>query len=462
MLKKDKKEREQVEFICLEEFVPENHLLRKIDKAVDFSKIYEFVEDLYCHNNGRNSVDPVVLFKMVLIQHLYGITSLRKTAEEVKMNLAYRWFVGYLINEETPHFSTISYNFRNRFNSETIEKIFYWILEEIRKNGYLQPEVVFVDGTHIKANANMKKVVKKAVPEAAKHYQKELMEEINEDRKNHGKKEFKDDDKPPKEKTINESTTDPESGVFHKGEHKKCLAYEAHTACDARGYIMDVEVTPGNIHDSVAFDGLYDKLVEHNEEIETVVADSAYNTPYIAKKLTDDKKDILVPYRRPMTKKGFFKKYEFAYDEYYDCVICPENQVLKYSTTNRDGYREFKSSPKICENCPSREKCTESKNFQKTYTQHVWYKYLDRLLDVKYSIEYKGLYEHRKETIERVFADAKEKYAMRYTPYRGLSQVTNWVRLKFACMNLKKLAIHMFRNCSSYFKLTVFFKILST
>ncbi len=462
MLKKDKKEREQVEFICLENLIPENHLLRKIDKAVDFSKIYEFVEDLYCHNNGRNSVDPVVLFKMVLIQHLYGITSLRKTAEEVKMNLAYRWFVGYLINEETPHFSTISYNFRNRFNSETIEKIFYWILEEIRKNGYLQPEVVFVDGTHIKANANMKKVVKKAVPEAAKHYQKELMEEINEDRKNHGKKEFKDDDKPPKEKIINESTTDPESGVFHKGEHKKCLAYEAHTACDARGYIMDVEVTPGNIHDSVAFDGLYDKLVEHNEEIETVVADSAYNTPYIAKKLTDDKKDILVPYRRPMTKKGFFKKYEFAYDEYYDCVICPENQVLKYATTNRDGYREFKSNPKICENCPSKEKCTESKNFQKTYSQHVWHEYLDKLLDVKFAIKYKGLYEHRKETIERVFADAKEKYAMRYTPYRGLSQVTNWVRLKFACMNLKKLAIHMFRGCSSYLNFTVFFKILST
>ena len=180
MLKKEKEERMQMEMICMDELVPEDHLLRKIDDAVDFSRIYDFVEDLYCHNNGRPSIDPVVLFKMVLIQHLFGIPSLRKTAEEVRMNIAYRWFLGYLLNEQTPHFSTLSYNFRNRYTSETVEKIFYWILEEINNAGYLSPEAVFVDGTHIKANANIKKVVKKEVPNAAKVYEKQLMEEINE------------------------------------------------------------------------------------------------------------------------------------------------------------------------------------------------------------------------------------------------------------------------------------------
>ena len=86
------------------------------------------------------------------------------------MNIAYRWFLGYLMNEPTPHFSTISYNFKHRFTPETIERIFYWILDEINSAGYLSPEAVFVDGTHIKANANIKKVVKKAVPKAAKIY----------------------------------------------------------------------------------------------------------------------------------------------------------------------------------------------------------------------------------------------------------------------------------------------------
>ena len=111
MLVKNAENREQLEFVSLENMVPQDHLLRKIDDAIDFKKIYEFVEDLYCEDNGRPSVDPVVLFKIVLIQHIYGISSLRRTLEEVSMNLAYRWFIGYPLNEAVPHFSTVSYNF---------------------------------------------------------------------------------------------------------------------------------------------------------------------------------------------------------------------------------------------------------------------------------------------------------------------------------------------------------------
>lgn len=146
MLEKKAKNREQVEFICLENLVPQDHLLRKIDNAVNFDKLYEFVEELYCNDNGRPSIDPVILFKMVLIQHLYGITSLRKVAAEVSMNMAYRWFLGYTLNETTPHFSTLSYNFRHRFNSDTVDKIFNWILDEIAEAGYLNAEAVFIDG----------------------------------------------------------------------------------------------------------------------------------------------------------------------------------------------------------------------------------------------------------------------------------------------------------------------------
>ena len=107
MLVKNAENREQLEFVSLENMVPQDHLLRKIDDAIDFKKIYEFVEDLYCEDNGRPSVDPVVLFKIVLIQHIYGISSLRRTLEEVSMNLAYRWFIGYPLNEAVPHFSTV-------------------------------------------------------------------------------------------------------------------------------------------------------------------------------------------------------------------------------------------------------------------------------------------------------------------------------------------------------------------
>lgn len=242
-------ERGIFEIVDTESLVPAEHLLRKIDAAVDFNKIYDMVEPLYCADNGRPSVDPVVLFKMVLIQHLYGLGSLRRTAEEVRANIYYRWFLGYRLQEDTPHFSTVSYNFRHRFTAETIDQIFNWILREMVEAGYVAPGVVFVDGTHIKANANTKKVVKKEVPVAAKRYAEELMEEVNADREAHGKKPFEDDSdddnnsEPPappkkkrdntskkklkkrkkeaKKKTVTVSTTDPDCGLFVKGDHKK-------------------------------------------------------------------------------------------------------------------------------------------------------------------------------------------------------------------------------------------------
>lgn len=307
MIVKQRENREQVEIFSIEEFVPADHLLRKIESAIDFTYIYEIVEDLYCADNGRPGIDPVVIFKMVLIQHLYGLPSLRRTVEEIKMNVAYRWFLGYLMNEPIPHFSTISYNFKHRYTEKTIEEIFYWILKEISKAGYLSPEVVFIDGTHIKANANMKKVVKKAVPQAARIYEEQLMEEINEDRANHGKKPF-DGTKATEEKAINESTTDPESGVFHKGEHKKCFAYTAQTGCDKNGYVMDVTVNSGNVHDSVAFDGLYERLIEKNPEIEAVVMDAGYKTPWISKRVLDDKRIPVLLYKRPMGKQDFLNR----------------------------------------------------------------------------------------------------------------------------------------------------------
>lgn len=254
---------------------------------------------------------------MVLIQHLYGIPSLRRTVEEINVNIAYRWFLGYMLNEPVPHFATISYNFRHRFTEDTIEKIFTWVLFEAQKSGYLSPEVVFVDGTHIKANANINKRMKKAIPAAARVYEEQLMKEINEDRKEHGKKPFDDGTGgSQKERQVTVSTTDPESGMFHKGEHKRCFAYEAHTVCDKHNFVLDTVVTSGNVHDSVAFDELYDKVVQRFPEIKTITMDAGYKTPWICKKVIDDGRVPSLPYKRPQTKKGFHEWYKYVYDEY--------------------------------------------------------------------------------------------------------------------------------------------------
>lgn len=460
MLSKGQNRIDQMEMVWMDDLVPPDHLLRKIESAVNFEKIYEMVEDLYSEDKGRPSIDPVVLVKMVLIQHLYGLPSLRRTASEVEVNIAYKWFLGYGLKEETPHFSTLSYNFKHRFTSETVDKIFAWILNEIAEAGYLSTTAVFIDGTHIKANANNKKKIQEEVPVASKRYAKELMEEVNADREEHGKKPFDDNDnnEPPKPskptkntskkklarrkkmKKVTKSLTDPDSGLFVKGDHKRQFAYEAHTACDKHGYILETVVTPGNVHDSVAFDDVYDKVTDKFPEVKTIVADSAYKTPHICKKIFSDNRVLSTAYKRSMTMKGGHEWWKYVYDEEYNCIICPEFHTLEYTTTNRDGYREYKSNPDICRNCPTRELCTHSKDCVKVVQRHLWKDYEELADDARYTPEYAELYKQRKETIERVFADAKEKHAMRYTPYRSLVQVSNWVRLKFAAMNLKKFA----------------------
>ena len=226
-----KMDRDIIEIVGINSLVPQEHLLRKIDAAVDFSKLYEMVEPLYCEDNGRPSIDPVVLFKMVLIQHVYGLPSLRRTAEEVSGSIYYRWFLGYSLQEE--------------------------------------------------------------IPVVSKHYAEELMAEVNADREAHGKKPFDDDDEQPpkggkkprdntskkklarrkKEKahTVTKSITDPDCGLFVKGDHKRQFAYEAHTACDKRGFILEAVVTPGNVHDSAAFDQVYKNVTARFPQIERAI-----------------------------------------------------------------------------------------------------------------------------------------------------------------------------------------------
>ena len=166
---KGTKQRQAVEMLCTDMLVPAEHLLRKIDAAVNFERIYDMVEYLYCEDNGRPSVDPVVLFKLVLIQHLYGIRSLRQTVKDAEVNVAYRWFIGYTMTQAIPHFATISSAFATRFPSDVIEQVFAWILDEANNAGYLDPTAVFMDETNIKANANLKKHIKKVIPQAALH-----------------------------------------------------------------------------------------------------------------------------------------------------------------------------------------------------------------------------------------------------------------------------------------------------
>ena len=453
--------RREAIIVDLEALVPKDHLLRKIEKVMDYEWLYERLEPYYCHDNGRPGTDPVVLIKMVLIQHLFGIPSLRQTYQRIQDTLSYRWFLGYGLLEEIPHFATVSYAFCKRFPDELTSEIFEHILNKALNNRMLDASAIFIDGTHIKASANKKKFQKAQVVKAAKVYSGQLRREVNEEREKLGKKPIEDEDDDEHrqggggetvEKTV--STTDPNCGMFVKGEHERQFAYEAHTACDKRGFVLGVEVTAGNVHDSVAWDKVYDD-VTGKFKVQFVTMDAGYKTPWIAKKTIEDSKIPILPYTRYTGKKDRYKPWdkpwEYTYDPANDTYICPRGGILRHTTTDREGKRTYRSTPAQCRDCPCKAKCGANEKGQKVYTTHIWQEYLDLVEQIRKTDRAKEIYAQRKETIERVFADAKEKHAMRYTHHRGLAAITRWVRLKFAAMNLKKLANWSWKNSFSRF-----------
>ena len=186
--------RKEVVMVDLEDLVPKDHLLRKIEKVMDYDWLYERLSPYYCHDNGRPGTDPVVLIKMVLIQHIFGIPSLRQTRREIEVNLAYRWFLGYGLLDEIPHFATVSYAFCKRFPEELAQEIFEHILTKALNNRMVDPSTIFIDGTHIKASANKKKFQKVQVEKAAKVYAEQLRQEVNAEREKLGKKPIEEEE----------------------------------------------------------------------------------------------------------------------------------------------------------------------------------------------------------------------------------------------------------------------------
>lgn len=441
-----KNSRRDVVFVDIDALVPQDHLLRKVEKVMDYDWLYERLDPYYCKDNGRPGTDPVVLIKMVLIQHLYGIPSLRQTYERINDTLSYRWFLGYGLLEKIPHFATVSYAFCRRFPEGLCEEIFEHILNKALNNKVLDTSAVFIDGTHIKASANKKKFQKEQVRKAAKVYDQQLREEINAERENLGKSPIdddSDDDNPSggstSEKTV--STTDPESGLFVKGEHERQFAYEAHTACDKHGFILGVEVTAGNVHDSVAWNDLYAQVTARFPKAKYVTMDAGYKTPWIAKRVIDDGRIPVLPYtNHHYSKKTLFKPWDYEYDPAVDTFTCKHGGILRHTTTDKNGKRVYRSNTKFCKGCPFKFQCGANEKGQLMLQTHIWQEYLDLVEQIRKTDTGKAIYAKRKETIERVFADAKEKHAMRYTHYRGLARVSNWVKLKFAAMNLKKMA----------------------
>ena len=136
-----------------------------------------------------------------------------------------------------------------------------------------------------------------------------------------------------------------------------------------------------------------------------------------AKSLLDQEIRPVMPYTRPRTKDGFFKKYEYVYDEHYDCYICPNNQILEYRTTTREGYRQYASNPEICKTCPFLEKCTQSKDHTKLIHRHIWEHYVEEADHLRHTEINKNIYESAKKRLNESLPMEKRSMACDGQPF---------------------------------------------
>ena len=427
MISINKNIQSEILMTTMEEIVPQDSLFRKVVKYIDFTFIYDEVKDLYCDNNGRPSIDPVVLFKLIFIQALDGLKSMRQTCKKIKVDAEYRWFLGIPFGVDTPHFSTFSKNYERRFkDSDIFEKIFINIVNQAIKYHLVDGTTFYTDSTHKKANANKNKY-DEVIEEIVKERREWLEEEINEERKKNGYKEFEYKDEI-KEKKIKVSTTDSESGYYHRDHKEKGFMYLDHRTVDHKcNIIVDCFITKGNVHDSKPYINRLEYIKNtFNFNIKKCAVDSGYDTLDIKKYYIDNNIFGVIGYRRYGTQESRKEKSKYEYNKELDIYVEKETgEVLEYTGyINKLGYKKYQNT-----------------NKDKTVTRHICEEINEQFRENRISEDGKQLYHFRKEKVERSFADSKQNHGYRYAMYKGIQKNQNYTWLICAAQNMKNIAI---------------------
>jgi len=454
MLKRPAAEQTALEIVTLDQLVPADHLLRKIEKAIDFSFIHDLTSPLYCPDNGRPPLDPTLMFKALFIGYLFGVRSERQLVREIEVNVAYRWFLRLKLSDKVFDASTLSQNRRRRYQDESIAQgIFDRIVEQAIRHGLVDGTVLYTDSTHLKANANKNRFDLAVVAKSRADYWEALNASIDQDRAAHGKKPLKEKERRPAEKESKVSRTDPEAGYMVRDGKPKGFFYLDHRTVDAAHAIITDTHTTAVVHDSTVYLGRLDRQVARfGFHVAAVGLDAGYATPGIAKGLEDRQIRGVTGYRNPTPPKpGMMRKNAFTYEPELDGYRCPQGQLLAYATTDRTGYRHYKSDPAICRECPLRASCTSNAKAVRTITRHVWQDARERTDANRLTAWGKAIYRRRKETVERSFADAKQLHGHRYARFRSRTRVAWQCLIAAAAQNIKKIALCLWPKPRSAF-----------
>ena len=320
-------------YFRLQDQIPEGHLLRLIDRYIDFSFVRERLKDFYSPM-GRPSIDPEVLLRLLLVGYLYGITSERRLLEEVRMHLAYRWFTRLGFEQEIPDHSTFSKNRHGRFRqSGVFRKVFEEIVRRCLEAGLVEGRNLAVDGTLVGANAsNQSRVPREKLVEVAQ-ISRTVQEYLTE-------LERQNPVADPEERPIAQemvSSTDPDAAWAVKSGPATLGYYDNYLVDTTSRVILSVDATPARFRQEVlAARRMIERVGQLGVRPQNLAADKAYGSgEFLAWLLARDiQPHIPVIDRRHQTR-GRFTRDAFRYEPQENAYYCPEGKPLHYRGQRR-------------------------------------------------------------------------------------------------------------------------------
>ena len=388
----------------LESFIPEDHNLRRLDKILDLNFIHDTVQSHYCQNNGRPSIDPEVIIRLFLIQAIDGIIHVRELMRQVQVNLAYRWFIGYGLDEKLPDHSTLS-KALDRFGDGVFNELFERSIALCTASGLIEGKVLHVDATTIRADIDRTRVGRP-------------------------------------------DSSDPDARYGKFPGKRTAPGYKQHTVADGHSrVILGLSVTPANVSEHNEAIAVIDSAIDHlSHPPQTVCADGAYSSGNNCKAMEERGVRLVSPPPKAINqfKGSCFTVDDFIYDEKKDVFICPAGSTLKYvgDVKSRSHQRRYGGLRTVCRKCKLKDKCTKSSRRQlKVGINHAS---LVRLRADSRTENFKKLYRSRAPVIEGVFGEAKEWHGLRRAWRRGLPKMLVQCLLIATVLNFKRLATVLF------------------
>ena len=433
----------------MESLIPENHLLRKVERMVSFDFIYDLLAPYY-PETGRPSVDPVSMFKMLLIGYLYGIKSERRLVEEVQLNIAYRWFCGFELDDAIPDHSTFSKTRTRKWQqSNLFQKAFYEIVKQCIAGGLIDGKAMAADGSYIPANVSRESWidVEIEVEQSMQSYLDSLDEELS------NQPGFK---KPPTRiarKRRTTSHTDPDSGYINHGS-KRGIGYLMEATVDCKyGILTGVDVYPANEKESILVLRHLERQINLGVPMKRLALDRGYETGAVHRGL-----ELLgiTGYIPAIQFSNPPEKYGFSYDPQLDAFICPEGVPLTYHRLNCNQstgkyLRCYQVEDDACMHCPKRPNCFDKAGIRRRVLASSCYPAFFRGHQRVGTPEYLSMMRLRKIWAEGSFAVLKREHCISKIRKRGILAATEECLLAAMALNLKRMVNAIFFYLPIYY-----------